>query len=64
VSPTDINPLQTLLLIWAAGGTVHVDGDRLIVRGATMCEELREAIRHNRDALIAALRPVGGKESA
>ena len=57
MAPTEVNPLPTLLLIWAAGGTVHVEGDRLVVRGATLCEELREAIRHNRDALLAAMRP-------
>ena len=51
--PTEMNPLSTLLLILAAGGTVSTDSDRLVVTGAKMCDELREAIRHNKAELLA-----------
>ena len=57
MTPAEVKAVSTLLLIGAAGGTVHVEGNQLVVRGATMCEELRDAIRHNRGALLAALRP-------
>lgn len=64
MAPNEVSPLSTLLLIWAAGGTVHVEGDHLVVRGAiAMCDELREAIRHNRGALIAVMRPIASREA-
>lgn len=62
--PTEASPLSTLLLIWAAGGVASVEDNRLVVRGAVLCDELREAIRHNRDALVSVLRPADGKEAA
>ena len=57
MNPKALSPLSTLLAIWAAGGVVTVEGDRLMVTGATgMCDELREAIRHHKPALLAAMR--------
>lgn len=52
-----MNPLQTLLLIWAAGGVLSRDGDNLHVeapRGA-IPPPLRDALRANKADLLAIL---------
>ena len=52
-----MNPLQTLLLIWAAGGVLSSDGDRLHVeapRGA-IPPLLVDALRANKADLLAIL---------
>ena len=51
------NPLQTLLLIWAAGGVLTRDGDRLHVeapKGAIQ-PPLLAALRANKADLLAML---------
>jgi hypothetical protein len=60
--PKDTNPLTVLLLLWANGSTVRAVGDRLVINGPRMCDELREAVRHNKTQLLRVLRPV--EESA
>lgn len=49
-----MNPIQTLLLIWAAGGVLSRDGDHLKIeapRGA-IPPQLLDALRANKAALL------------
>jgi hypothetical protein len=48
IDPKDTNPLTVLLLLWANGSTIRAAGDRLIIDGPRMCDELREAVRCNK----------------
>ena len=53
----EVNPLQTMLLVWAAGAVLSRDGDGLHVeacRGA-IPPQLVEALRANKAALLAIL---------
>jgi len=51
------NPLQTLLLIWAAGGVMTRDGDNLRVEATkgAIPPPLVDALRANKAALLAIL---------
>jgi hypothetical protein len=51
------NPLQTLLLIWAAGGVLTRDGDNLHVEApkGAIPPPLVDALRANKAALLAML---------
>lgn len=57
MSPASINPLQTLLLCWAAGAVLTRDGDRLHVEASkgAMAPELLNALRANKTELLAIL---------
>jgi hypothetical protein len=56
------NPLQTLLLIWAAGGVLSRDGENLHVEApkGAIPSPLVDALRANKASLIAIL-PARGK---
>ncbi len=57
MNPGTVNPLQTLLLVWAAGAVLSRDGDNLRVdapKGA-IPPPLLEALRANRADLLAIL---------
>lgn len=57
MKPADMNALQTLLLLQASGRTVSAKGDALMVsRGSSMCEELKQAVRWNRDEILRLVR--------
>lgn len=51
------NPLQTLLLIWAAGGVLSRDGDNLHVEApkGAIPPPLVDALRANKAGLLAIL---------
>ena len=51
------NPLQTLLLIWAAGGVLARDGDNLHVEApkGAIPPQLVDALRANKMELLATL---------
>jgi hypothetical protein len=51
------NPLQTLLLIWAAGGVLSRDGEHLRVeaRKGTIPPQLLDVLRENKADLLAIL---------
>lgn len=57
MKPADMNPLQVLLLCWAAGAVLTRDGDRLHVEASkgSMPPELLAALRTNKPALLAIL---------
>jgi hypothetical protein len=57
MNPADMNPLQTLLLCWAAGAVLTRDGDRLYVEAPkkVIPSELIEALRNNKAALLSIL---------
>lgn len=52
-----MNALQTLLLVWAAGGVLSRTGNTLHLdtKNGAIPSELREAIRVNKSALLAIL---------
>lgn len=55
--PDTLNPLQTLLLVWAAGGVLSRDGDNLQVdapKGA-IPSQLVDALRANKAELLTVL---------
>lgn len=64
MNPTTMNPVQVLLLCWAAGAVLSRDGDRLHVEASkgSMPPELLEALRANKAALLAIL-PARSKEA-
>lgn len=57
MKPATMNPLQVLLLCWAAGAVLSRDGDRLHVEASkgSMPPELLEALLANKTALLAIL---------
>jgi len=63
MNPASMNPLQVLLLCWAAGAVLSRDGDNLHVEASkgSMPSELLEALRVNKAALLAIL-PVRSAE--
>lgn len=65
MNPTTMNPVQVLLLCWAAGAVLSRDGDRLRVEAskASMPSELLEALRVNKPVLLAIL-PERSEEAA
>lgn len=64
MKPADMNPLQTLLVCWAAGAVLTREGDDLHVdaRKGSILPELLEALRANKAALVAIL-PARSKEA-
>ena len=52
-----MNAVQTLLLIWAAGGALSRDGNRLNVRApkGAIPSQLVDALRENKAELLAIL---------
>jgi hypothetical protein len=64
MNPADLNPMQTLLMCWAAGAVLTRDGDRVHVEApkGMIPPELIEALRHNKAALLAIL-PARSKET-
>ncbi len=52
-----MNPVQTLLLVWAAGAVLTRDGDRLHVEATkgAIPSPLLEALRANKAELLAIL---------
>lgn len=57
MKPVNMNPLQTLLLAWAAGAVLSRDGDNLHVEASkgAIPFELVEALRANKADLVAIL---------
>lgn len=57
MNPATMNPVQVLLLCWAAGAVLSRDGDRLHVEASkdSMPPELLDALRANKPALLAIL---------
>lgn len=57
MNPTDMTPLQTLLMCWAAGAVLSRDGDDLHVeaRKGAITPPLVEALRANKADLLAIL---------
>ena len=57
MNPADITPSQTLLLIWAAGGVLSREGERLHVEApkGSIPPPLVDALRANKAALLAIL---------
>lgn len=57
MNPVTMNPLQVLLLCWAAGAVLGRDGDNLHIEASkgSMSPELLEALRANKVALLAIL---------
>lgn len=57
MNPAHMNPLQVLLLSWAAGAVLSRDGDNLHVETSKggLPLELLEALRANKPALLAIL---------
>lgn len=57
MNPGAMNPLQVLLLCWAAGAVLSRDGDRLHVEAGKggLPPELLDALRANKPALLAIL---------
>lgn len=52
-----MNVLETLLLVWAAGGVLSRDGDRLHIEApkGAIPPQLLEALRANKVSLLAVL---------
>lgn len=52
-----MNVLETLLLVWAAGGVLSRDGDRLHIEApkGAIPSQLLDALRANKASLIAVL---------
>lgn len=65
MNPATMNPLQVLLLCWAAGAVLSRDGDFLHVETSrgSMPPELLDALRANKPALLAIL-PARSTEAA
>jgi len=57
MKPTDLNPLQALLMCWAAGAVLARDGDDIYVeaRKGAILSELAESIRRNKAELLTIL---------
>jgi hypothetical protein len=55
-----MNTLQTLLLVWAAGGVISRDGDCLRVEASkgAIPSKLLDMLRDNKTELLAILPPV------
>lgn len=60
MNPAHMNPLETLLLCWAAGAVLTRDCDGLHVEApkGAISPQLRQTLRHNKAALLAIL-PTG-----
>lgn len=65
MNPATLNPIQVLLLCWAAGAVLSRDGSRLHVEAGkgSVPPELVEALRVNKAALLAIL-PARSTETA
>lgn len=57
MKPSAMNPLQTLLLVWAAGGVLSREGESLHVEASkgAIPPQLLEALRKNKADLLAIL---------
>lgn len=57
MKPLALNPLQTLLLVWAAGGVLSRDGESLHVEASkgAIPPQLLDALRENKADLLAIL---------
>lgn len=57
MNPNTANPLQTLLLVWAAGAVLSRDGDNLHVEApkGAIPPQLLVALRENKADLLAIL---------
>lgn len=57
MNPATMNPVQVLLLCWAAGAVLSRDGNRLHVEASkgSMPSELLEALCVNKATLLAIL---------
>lgn len=57
MKPAELNPLQTLMVCWAAGAVLTRDGDTLHIEASkgAILPELVEAVRANKAQLLTIL---------